>query len=144
MVSMTSEPLATIEIRDMKLQARIGHYPDGTVAPRSHLLDMTLGISAAQGLVPQDGMDAVFDYDPLLAGIAEIAGAQHYVTQEFLLTRIAHLVAHTPGISTCRMYLRKSPGPYAAGSVGLEIRLSCADLAGIRAGRSGRDDVPGH
>ena len=60
---------ASIELKDLKLDTKIGTYGPNDVVPDYHLLDLTLWIDPKLVLIPQDGMDHVFDYDPLIVEI---------------------------------------------------------------------------
>lgn len=122
--------LARIELRDLHLACRIGHYGPGEPAPDTHLLDLTLTIAPGLVLVAADSMAHVFDYDPLLAQIDQIARAQHFETQEFLLTRIAAACAAYPQITALDACLRK--GPVLGGTIGVRLDLGANDLAGLR------------
>ena len=127
-------PQAQIVLRDLHLPCRIGHYPAGTVAPDLHLLDLVLTVSADHVLVPADDMAGVFDYDPLLADIAQIAGAAHYDTQEYLLTRIVQACAADTRITALEAQLHKSP--VMDGSAGVRLSLGADALAKMRAERA--------
>ena len=82
---------ACIELKDLKLQTQIGTYgPDATV-PKEHLLDLTLFIDSKLVFIAEDLMENVFDYDPLVLEIIQIAGDGHYETQERLMTRIIQI-----------------------------------------------------
>lgn len=123
--------LTQLEFRDLHLPCTIGHYPAGTLAPDLHLLDLALTISAEHVLVYADDMAGVFDYDPLLEQIMQIAAAQHYVTQEYLLTRIVRACAAFPQITALDARLHKSP--VLGGSAGVRMILGAEDLAMLRA-----------
>ena len=53
--------LASIELRDLKLQTQIGTYAPGAIIPKEHLLDLTLWIDAKLVLIAEDVMESVFD-----------------------------------------------------------------------------------
>jgi len=120
-----------INIRDLHLPCVIGHYAPGTKVPNTHFLDLTLTITPELVRVETDDMALVFDYDPLLIQLNEIAGAQHYVTQEYLLTQIVIACAIYPQILAVDAQLRK--GPVQGGSIGVRMVLSEDDLAAMRA-----------
>ncbi|MCC5957334.1 MAG: dihydroneopterin aldolase [Natronohydrobacter sp.] len=122
---------ARIVMRDLHLPCTIGHYPAGTVGPDLHLLDLVLTVSHEHLLVAADEMTQVFDYDPLLAQISRIACARHYVTQEYLLTRIVQACAVYKQIIAIEAQLRKSP--VGGGTVGVELILKSEDLEKLRA-----------
>lgn len=58
--------LASIELRDLKLQTQIGTYRPGAIIPKQHLLNLRLLIDAKLVLISQDAMKNVFDYDLLI------------------------------------------------------------------------------
>jgi dihydroneopterin aldolase len=98
---------ALIELRDLRIEANIGTYGPADVVPDGHLLDLTLTINPHLVQIAADRMDLVFDYDPLIEQIDQLARAQHYETQEYLMTRIAQACAAYPQISGLDIGLRK-------------------------------------
>jgi dihydroneopterin aldolase len=112
---------ACIELKDLKLQTQIGTYKQGAVIPKHHLLDLTLWISPSFVLISQDSMDKVFDYDPLIAQINQIAGACHYETQETLMTKIVHACKGYPEIESLEICLKKTPVNIGTGSLGVRL-----------------------
>jgi len=124
---------STIELTDLRLETDIGSYGPGEVVPRAHLLDLTLTIDPSLALIAQDGMDQVFDYDPLIAEIDALARDGHYETQERLMTRIVEACArHTP-IQGVEIRLRKTPVINGSGALGVRIRADGATLEALRA-----------
>lgn len=120
-----------IVLRKLHLPCTIGHYPAGMVAPELHLLDLVLTISTDHVLVYADEMSQVFDYDPLLSQISQIARAQHYTTQEYLFSRIVQACAAYPQIISLEAQLHKSP--VLGGSAGIQLVLGGDDLDRLRA-----------
>jgi dihydroneopterin aldolase len=120
---------AMIELRDLQLATAIGTYGPGDVVPQAHLLDLTLTIAPDLVLVAADEMALVFDYDPLIADIDQIARAQHYHTQEFLMTRIVAAIASYAQITALDLCLRKHPVLGGTGSLGVRLRLGAEALA---------------
>lgn len=116
---------ASIEIKDLLLETRIGHFAPGEHVPDKHWLDMTLSIHPDLVLIEQDGMAHVFDYDPLVIEICRLAKAQHYETQERLLTRLANACAQYREIVSLEMVLRKAPilAGSESGSLGVRLHL---------------------
>lgn len=121
---------AQIEIRDLHLPCKIGQYVSESIAPDTHVLDLTLTIAPALVRVHADDMAQVFDYDPLLAQIDQIAREHHYTTQEYLLTRIVAICATYPQITAVDARLRKSP--VQGGRVGVRLVLGQGELAKLR------------
>ena len=119
--------IATIELKDLQLHTQIGTYQAGDIIPDKHILDLTLWIDSHLVLIAQDNMNSVFDYDPLVAEIARLAGDGHYETQERLITRIVEACANYPQIQALEIGLQKSPVNHHSGSLG--IRLSIDQLA---------------
>jgi dihydroneopterin aldolase len=103
------------------------------VVPDAHVLDLTLAISPDRVLVPSDDMANVFDYDPLIAEIAEIARSRKFETQEYLMTLIAQACAAYGVIQAVELCLRKSPVLAGTGSLGVRLVLGDEDMAGLRA-----------
>ncbi|MEM6474979.1 MAG: dihydroneopterin aldolase [Pseudomonadota bacterium] len=113
---------ATVELRELVLPVDLGTYGPDDVVPDAHYLDFTLTIDPKLALVERDSMDAIFDYDPLIAKIDAIARDQHYETQEWLITRIARACVQYAEIKAVDLHVYK--GPVLAGSGKLGVRLS--------------------
>lgn len=112
-----------IELRDFKLRTRIGTYGPGETVPEHHALDLTLWISPDLVLIAQDGMAHVFDYDPLVLQIEQLAADGLYATQERLMTRILQACAQYPAIEALEIALRKFPVRPVSGSLGVRLSL---------------------
>lgn len=124
---------ACIELKDLKLQTQIGTYGPGAIIPKQHLLDLTLWIDQKLVLVSEDIMANVFDYDPLIAEINQLASDGHYETQERLMTRIAQACAMYPEIESLEISLRKIPVSADSGSLGIRLSLNQSTLNNLRA-----------
>ena len=120
---MQRSKLAHIELRDMQLITDIGSYGQNDTKPDAHLLDLTLGIAMHQVLIEHDGMEHVFDYDPLIFEIDRLAADGHYETQERLMTRIATACAAHSAIKSIEISLRKLPVRSGTGSLGVRLCL---------------------
>jgi len=123
---------STIELRDMILPTEIGTYGPDEPVPDHHLLDLTLSVASTLVLIPHDGMDHVFDYDPLTATIQTLAKTGHRETQEWLISQIAQLCATFNDIQGVDIYLRKFPVHQASGTLGVRLTLEQDDLANLR------------
>ena len=123
---------ASIELRDLKLQTRIGTYKTGDIIPDSHLLDLTLWINSNLVLIAEDTMNNVFDYDPLVLEITRLAGDCHYDTQERLVSRIIEACASYSQILSLDISLRKSPVNNNSGSLGVRLSLDQEALLQLR------------
>jgi dihydroneopterin aldolase len=123
---------ASIELKDLKLDTKIGTYSPDDVVPDEHLLDLTLWIDPKLVLIPQDGMDHVFDYDPLIVEIDLIAADGHYDTQERLMTRIVQACAKYQAIHALEISLRKGPVRRGSGSLGVKVSVDQATLNKMR------------
>jgi len=124
--------LASIELRDLKLQTAIGTYGPGAIIPKQHLLDLTLWIDAGLVLISEDVMAKVFDYDPLVIEIDRLAGDGHYETQERLITRIVEACAKYPEIKAMDIGLRKLPVRAGSGSLGVRLSVDSLTMNGYR------------
>jgi dihydroneopterin aldolase len=120
---MAASSSAVIELRDLPLVTDIGTYGSGEPVPDAHLLDLTLGIAVEQLLIESDGMEHVFDYDPLIVEIERLAADGHYETQERLVTRIAAACAAYPAVQRIEIGLRKRPVRRGGGSLGVRLNL---------------------
>ena len=121
-----------IELRDLKIAAHIGTYGPKDVVPDAHVLDLTLNIASDLLLIAEDDMALVFDYDPLVVRIDEIARAYHFQTQERLMTLIAEACAAYPQITKLEMCLRKLPVLAGSGTLGLRLFMGTEDLDALR------------
>ena len=124
--------LARIELRDLHLPVSIGTYGPGDVVPDAHILDLTLTIAPDLVQIASDEMVNVFDYDPLIAKIAEIARSRTFETQEYLMTLITQACASYDVIEAVELYLRKSPVLGGTGSLGVRLVLGAEDLVAMR------------
>jgi len=120
--------IASIELRDLKLQTQIGTYGPGAIIPKQHLLDLTLWIDAKLVLISEDVMKNVFDYDPLIIEIDRLAGDFHYETQERLITRIVKACARYSEIKALDIGLRKLPVRAGSGSLGVRLSVDSETL----------------
>ena len=125
--------LASIELRDLKLQTQIGTYAPGAIIPKEHLLDLTFWIDAKLVLITEDVMGNVFDYDPLIIEIDRLAGDCHYETQERLMTRIIESCAKYSEIKAMDIGLRKFPVRAGSGSLGVRLSVDSLTLNTYRA-----------
>ncbi len=123
---------AFIELRDLQLKTDIGTYGPKDTKPDIHLLDLTLGIAVHQVVIPEDGMERVFDYDPLISEIDRLSGACHYETQERLITRIAVACAEHTAIKTIEISLKKFPVRTGNGSLGVRLTLDDIETDRLR------------
>ena len=124
--------LASIELRDLKLQTQIGTYGPGAIVPEQHLLDLTLWIDAKLVLISEDEMENVFDYDPLIIEINRLAEDCHYETQERLITRIIEACAKYSEIKAMDIGLRKLPVSAESGSLGVRLSVDSLTLNNLR------------
>lgn len=123
---------ATVELRDLVLPLDLGTYGPGDVVPEAHYLDMTLSIDPSLVLVDRDAMDAIFDYDPLIAEIEAIARDGHYETQEWLMTRIAGACAQYAVIQGVDLMVYKGPVLAGSGKLGVRLSLDRSELDRLR------------
>ena len=124
---------STIELKDLRLATDIGTYGPGDVVPDAHILDLSLAIDPSLVLIGNDGIDRVYDYDPLIEDIDRLARERRYHTQEFLLTRIVSACAAYPQIEALSLQLCKSPVRDGTGSLGVRLDVDAVALAEIRA-----------
>ena len=123
---------ARIELRDLELSTEIGTYAPGDVIPQKHLLDLTLWIDSRLVLISKDLMESVFDYDPLVNEIDQLARDGHYETQERLMTRIIEACAKHLEIESIEIGLKKLPVRAETGSLGVRLSVDSAMLNSLR------------
>ena len=123
--------VSKIVLKDLSLPTNIGTYARNDVIPKEHVLDMTLQIATDLVLIENDGMELVFDYDPLITSIEGLARERHYDTQEYLLTRIVEACAKYTEIIGLSLNLRKMP-VLNDGSLGVEISVDKEYLEMVR------------
>ena len=125
---------AWVELLDLELETDIGTFGPDDIRPDAHLLDLILKIDPALVLITEDGMNHVFDYDPLVVDIEKLAADGHYETQERLMTRIAQACAAYREIQTLDMKLRKTPVRRGSGDLGIRLSLDENAMAALRSG----------
>ena len=123
---------AFVELRDLVLSTQIGTYAPGAVIPDRHLLDLTLAIDPQLVLIADDVMSNVFDYDPLVLQIDQLAADGHYETQEHLMTRIVEACARYPQIQSLTISLRKTPVRQGSGTLGIRLEINAQTLNQMR------------
>lgn len=127
-----------IQLRDLILQTQIGTYKPGDTIPDKHILNLTLWIDSSLVLISKDAMEYVFDYDPLILDIDQLAQDGHYETQERLITRIVEACVKYPQIESIEIDLSKSPVRSGSGSLGVQLSVDQATLAKIRSSHSSK------
>ena len=123
---------ASIELRDLELSTEIGTYGPGDIIPKKHLLDLTLWIDSKLVLISKDLMTSVFDYDPLVNEIDQLARDGYYETQERLMTRIVEACAKYLEIESIEIGLKKLPVRSETGSLGVRLSVDSAMLNAFR------------
>ena len=123
---------STIELKQLVLKPSLGTYGPDDVVPNLHLLDLTLKVDPKLVLINADGMDYVFDYDPLIFEIDRIAKEVHYETQERLIARILSACATYDAIEAVEIHLSKRPVLRNSGELGVRLNVEAGDLARLR------------
>ena len=77
-------------------------------------------------------MAFIFDYDPLIAEIEQIARSQKFETQKYLVTLISRACAGYKQIIAMEIYLRKRPVLDGTGSLGVRLVFDAEDMAALR------------
>ncbi len=121
-----------VELKDLRIPARIGTYGPQDVVPEAHLLDLNLTISPRLVMIARDEMALVFDYDPLIRHIDALARAEYFETQERLMTRIVETCAEYPQIETLDISLRKRPVLSGTGTLGVRLIVDAEAMAALR------------
>lgn len=137
--------LSTIEFVDLPVKARIGIFAADDPDPYEHRLDLTLTLDPKLVLITQDGMNHVFDYDPLLEQIDRISQDHHYETQEMLASHIVLCCATFEQIERVEIHLKKfrsnRSGGTPSGTIGVRICVNGDDLEILRRDQK-KDSLP--
>lgn len=125
--------ITTLEFENLPLKAHIGTFDQG-IDPYEHSLDLMLIVDTEMVLIDEDDMQRVFDYDPLLEHIQQVAQERHYETQEMLLTRILACCSAYVAVQGVEMCIKKSPKEQIDGhvSIGVRVLASGAELDALR------------
>ena len=121
---------AQIRLSDLTLPCSIGTYDTDDIIPNAHVLDMVLYLDKSWVVIDADQMDRVFDYDPLIRKILQIAAAEKYETQEYLISLIYKCFFEHTEIHAAELFLRKSP-VRDDGSLGVQVTLTRAEFEDI-------------
>ena len=123
---------ANIELLNLVLNIQIGSYTKSDVVPDKHILDILLSINPELVLINDDKMDRVFDYDPMIRAIQQMAAEMHYETQERFITRIVDICAKEEEIIDVEIFLRKSPVCGSSGELGVRLKINELDLKALK------------
>jgi dihydroneopterin aldolase len=118
---------AQIRLHDLTLPCSIGTYGADDTIPDAHVLDMVLYLDKSCVVIDADQMDRVFDYDPLIRKILQIAAAEKYETQEYLVSLIFQCCFEHTEVHAAELFLRKSP-VRNDGSLGVQVTLTQAEF----------------
>jgi 7,8-dihydroneopterin aldolase/epimerase/oxygenase len=118
-------PLRRVFIRDLRLDARIGVYPEEQGGLQPILVNISLGIRD-NGLDHPDGIgpdefDRVVDYDALAKRVRRLVATSHVFLIETLAERIAALCLSGPRVLSVRIQVEKLAVFADAASAGVEI-----------------------
>jgi dihydroneopterin aldolase len=126
---------AQIRLNDLTLPCTIGTYEADDIIPDAHVLDMVLYLDKSWVIIDADQMDRVFDYDPLISKILQIAATEKYETQEYLMSLIFQCCFVHPEVHAAELFLRKSP-VRNDGSLGIQVTLTRAEFEDMRSARN--------
>jgi dihydroneopterin aldolase len=120
-----------IRLYDLTLPCNIGTYGTDDIVPDAHVLDMVLYLDKSWVVIDRDQMDRVFDYDPLIRDILQIAAARKYETQEFLMSLIFQCCFDHPEVHAADLFLRKLP-VCNDGALGVQVTLTRTEFEEMR------------
>ena len=126
---------AQIRLNDLKLPCSIGTYEADDIIPDAHVLDMVLHLDKSWVVIDADQMNHVFDYDPLIRKILQIAATEKYETQEYLMSLIFQCCFVHAEVHAAELFLRKSP-VRDDGSLGVQVTLTRAEFEDMRLARN--------
>jgi dihydroneopterin aldolase len=126
---------AQIRLNDLTLPCTIGTYEADDIIPDAHVLDMVLYLDKSWVVIDADQMNRVFDYDPLISKILQIAATEKYETQEYLMSLILHCCFVHAEVHAAELFLRNSP-VRDDGSLGVQVTLTRAEFEDMRSARN--------
>ena len=126
---------AQIRLSDLTLPCTIGTFEADDIIPDAHVLDMVLYLDKSWVMIDADQMDRVFDYDPLIRKILQIAATEKYETQEYLMSLIFQCCFVHAEVHAAELFLRKSP-VRDDGSLGVQVTLTRAEFEDMRSARN--------
>jgi dihydroneopterin aldolase len=126
---------AQIRLNDLTLPCTIGTYEADDIIPDAHVLDMVLYLDKSWVVIDADQMNRVFDYDPLIRKILQIAATEKYETQEYLMSLISQCCFVHAEVHAAELFLRKSP-VRDDGSLGVQVTLTRAEFEDMRSARN--------
>ena len=126
---------AQIRLNDLTLPCSIGTYEADDIIPDAHVLDLVLYLDKSWVVIDADQMDRVFDYDPLIRKILQIAATEKYETQEYLMSLIFQCCFVRAEVHAAELFLRKSP-VCDDGSLGVQVTLTRAEFEDMRSARN--------
>ena len=126
---------AQIRLNDLTLPCTIGTYEADDIIPDAHVLDMVLYLDKSWVVIDADQMNRVFDYDPLISKIFQIAATEKYETQEYLMSLIFQCCFVHAEVHAAELFLRKSP-VRDDGSLGVQVTLTRAEFEDMRSARN--------
>ena len=126
---------AQIRLNDLTLPCTIGTYEADDIIPDAHVLDMVLYLDKPWVVIDADQMNRVFDYDPLIREILQIAATEKYETQEYLMSLIFQCCFVHAEVHAAELFLRKSP-VRDDGSLGVQLTLTRAEFEDMRSARN--------
>ena len=126
---------AQIRLNDLTLPCSIGTYEADDIIPDVHVLDMVLYLDKSWVVIDADQMDRVFDYDPLIRKILQIAAADKYETQEYLMSLIFQCCFAHAEVRAAELFLSKSP-VRDDGSLGVQVTLTRAEFEDMRSAQN--------
>ena len=126
---------AQIRLNDLTLPCTIGTYEADDIIPDAHVLDMVLYLDKSWVVIDADQMNRVFDYDPLISKILQIAATEKYETQEYLMSLIFQCCFVHAEVHAAELFLRKSP-VRDDGSLGVQVTLTRAEFEDMRSVRN--------
>ena len=126
---------AQIRLNDLTLPCSIGTYDTDDIIPAAHVLDMVLYLDKSWVVIDADQMDRVFDYDALIREILQIAAADKYETQEYLMALMFQCCFEHTEIHAAELFLRKAP-VHNDGSLGVQLTLTRHEFEDMRSAQN--------
>lgn len=108
----------TILLEGLEVPMGLGIHPQERAAPQRVVLSVAM--TCRYDAAPEDGIEAVIDYDFLREGIRALAESRHFELHETLCDAVAALALSDPRVVQARVRSMK-PDIYPDARIGCEV-----------------------
>ena len=111
-----------IEIRDLRVPARIGVTEEERAVPQPLVIDLSIGLSSRKAGLTDDLSDTL-DYEIVMRKVTELVRSSDVKLLERLAEEIAGLISHFPGVDRVTVELTKEEAPVSEDVGRVKVRI---------------------